>query len=294
MTGNYSLIIHGGAGPKKGGDYSATEIHLCELTTAGRKMLADGLSALDVVQEMVWQMEKSGMYVAGRGSGPNRAGYAELDASIMDSRGNAGGVTCIKNVRSPIAAARSVMDNTPYILLAGEGAKQHALSQGLSFVDDNEDWYTLPVGVSAEDMQQEHMIHGTVGAVAMDKSGVLASATSTGGLFGKPEGRVGDTGLIGAGSWADENIAISCTGVGEYFILAGGARSIADRMTFGGMSVSAAVQSFLDEVEARGGDGGIIAVTKSGEIYSAYNSDGMKEARTDQDTAPISTTFATK
>lgn len=295
MSNSYALIIHGGAGPTKGRDYQETEAHQKALVSKGRALLAEGKSALDVCELMVREMEFSGLYVAGRGSGPNSAGYMELDASIMAGHSlKAGGVAGIRDVKSPIGAARSVMDETPYILLAGEGATNHARAHGLEFVaeDEKKDWYRIPVGVSAEEMNQEMMSHGTVGAVALDRHGHLAAATSTGGLFGKPEGRVGDTPITGSGNWADDSVAISCTGTGEHFMLAGGARSIADRMEYGKMSAAEAVRSFLDEVKSVGGDGGIIAITASGDIVSDYNSDGMKEARTSDTQDPLATTFA--
>ena len=136
------------------------------------------------------------------------------------------------------------------------------------------------------------MHHGTVGAVALDIQGNLAAATSTGGVFGKPAGRVGDTPIIGIGTWADEEVAISCTGTGEFFIRAGGALSVANRFKLTGDTLEQAVWSMLDDVESLGGDGGLIAVTKSGEMVMAYNSDGMKRASVASDQPVSATTFA--
>ncbi len=209
MTDRYALALHGGAGPKPGIDYSATEKHLAELAKRGEKMLAGGASALDVVEEMVTDLEASGLYVAGKGSAPNRSGVFELDAAIMEGHTqNAGAVSAIKDVISPVAVARAVMDHSPCVTITGEGANIFAKEQNMDHIDDPESYYILPIGVSKEDMAQQDMTHGTVGAVALDKHGNLAAATSTGGVFGKPAGRVGDSPQIGIGTWADQKIAI--------------------------------------------------------------------------------------
>jgi len=283
----WALSLHGGAGPVAGRDYSATEKDLSELAAAGRERLKAGQSSLDVVEFAVSAMETSGLYVAGRGSAPNSAGYVELDASIMSgpTRG-AGAVAALRDVVSPVAVARAVMEKTPHVLLAGTGALAFASRSGFELVEDPASWYKLPVGVMREELATG--AHGTVGAVALDVTGALAAATSTGGTFGKLEGRVGDTPLVGAGTWADDDVAISCTGVGERIIRAGGAVSIAMRCR-AGMRLEAAVGELLDEIARLGGDAGVIAVTRSGEIVMRYNSDGMKRvsvsATTDIDVA---------
>ncbi len=272
----FALALHGGAGVMLGRDYTAAEVHLRELAEQGAADLEQGGSALDVVERAVAAMESSGLYVAGRGSAPNSAGYVELDASIMvgpDRR--AGAVASICNVVNPISVARRVMEATDHVMLAGDGALAFARKEGFDEVASPEDYYVLPVGIVANDVQTG--AHGTVGAVARDVEGRLAAATSTGGTFGKLKGRVGDTPIIGSGTWADEQIAVSCTGVGEYFIRTAAAVSVASRVR-AGMSLDAALAEVLDDIAILGGDGGIIAVTAAGEIAMAYNSDGMKRA----------------
>lgn len=229
------------------------------------------------------------MYVAGRGSAPNTAGYVELDASIMDGKTRAAGaVAAITAVVNPVSVARRVMQETPHVMLAGNGALAFAREQGLEEVADPDSYYVLPVGVYEKEIYEQK--HGTVGAVALDGWGGLAAATSTGGIFGKLEGRIGDTPLIGAGTWADDDIAISCTGMGEDIIRAGGVVSIAYRIK-AGATLTAAIDEMLAEVKKLGGDGGVIAVTKSGEIAMIYNSQGMKRAAVSSSSPLTVTTF---
>jgi beta-aspartyl-peptidase (threonine type) len=219
---SYAFALHGGAGAVAGRNYDSVEEHLEKLTQECATLLANGKSALDIVEIAVTELERSGMYVAGRGSAPNSAGYVELDASIMHGPSReAGAVAALPGFESPIQIARGVMEKTPHVLLAGAGAKAFAREHAYAEVMNADDYYQLPVGVTEEDLSVAST-HGTVGAVARDQSGALAAATSTGGTFGKLEGRVGDTPLIGPGTWADDTIAISCTGTGEHIIRAGG------------------------------------------------------------------------
>lgn len=268
--------MHGGAGPVAGRDYALVEDHLRQLADEGKARLESGDSALDVVEHAVAAMESSGLYVAGRGSAPNTAGYVELDASIMNGATRAAGaVAAIVGVVSPVGVARRVMQETPHVMLAGKGALAFARQLNLDEVSDPDNYYVLPVGVYEDEIHEQK--HGTVGAVALDLSGGFAAATSTGGTFGKLEGRVGDSPMIGAGTWADDDIAISCTGTGEHIIRAGGAISIAYKVK-AGASPAAAIEEMLAEVKRLGGDAGVIAVTRGGEMVMAYNSDGMKRA----------------
>ena len=273
---NWALVLHGGAGAVAGRDYAETEAHLTELASLCRERLSADGKALDVVEFAVAELESCGLYVAGRGSAPNSAGHVELDASIMDgATREAGAVAALQDFANPVCVARGVMEKTPHVMLAGTGAGEFAREHAFEEIEDPSSYYTLPVGVTTDDVGD--IAHGTVGAVAMDTTGGLAAATSTGGTFGKLHGRIGDTPLIGPGTWADDYVAVSCTGIGEHIIRAGGASSIAFRYK-SGVSLDEAVQEMLDEVKRLGGDAGVIAVTRDGEIAMPYNSEGMKRA----------------
>ena len=266
-----------GAGPKPGRDYSEVERHLSGLIADGEAMLKAGESALDTVEHMVRALELSGLYVAGRGSAPNAAGFVETDAAIMDGAGmKAGSIAAVRDLVNPIAGARAVMDKTPHIMIAGEGADRFCAEQGLQRVTTPASWYRLPIGVEEIETKTNELAHGTVGAVAMDREGRLAAATSTGGLFGKRAGRIGDTPIVGSGTWADEGVALSCTGLGEYFILTNAAYDIAAQMKYADTPLKNAALRTLGHIEALGGDGGIIGISAKGEMLAEYNSDGIK------------------
>jgi len=276
-TPHYAFALHGGAGAVAGRNYDTVEDHLKVLTLECETMLGGDRAALDVVEFAVMELESSGMYVAGRGSAPNSAGYVELDASIMHGPSReAGAVAALPGFENPIQIARGVMEKTPHVLLVGAGARAFAREHAFKEVENADDYYQLPIGVTEDDLTVGSA-HGTVGAVARDQSGALAAATSTGGTFGKLEGRVGDTPLIGPGTWADDDIAISCSGTGEHIIRAGGAVSIACAFK-AGVLLDKAITDMLDEVRRLGGDAGIIAVTRELGIATLYNSDGMKRA----------------
>jgi isoaspartyl peptidase/L-asparaginase-like protein (Ntn-hydrolase superfamily) len=286
---NYAVALHGGAGPVPGRDYAVTEAHLNGLVESCESMLSGGASALDVVEYAVAELESCGLYVAGKGSAPNSAGYVELDASIMHGPSReAGAVAAVVNVVNPVRVARGVMEKTSHVMLAGSGALNFARNNGFDLIDDPESYYVLPIGVTAEDVTESK--HGTVGAVALDQSGELAAATSTGGTFMKLEGRVGDTPLIGPGTWADDDIAISFTGTGEHIIRSGGAIAIAHQFK-AGRTLQDAADDVLAEIKRLGGDAGLIAVTKNGQIVMPYNSDGMKRAAIATDLPLLVATF---
>ncbi len=256
-------------------------------------LLNAGRSALDVVELAVVELERSGLYVAGRGSAPNTAGYVELDASIMYGPTRAAGaVAALPGFVSAVQIARGVMEKTSHVLLAGKGAAAFAKTNDYEAVTNPDDYYIVPIGVTEDEMHDNNSnAHGTVGAVALDRSGSLAAATSTGGTFGKLEGRVGDTPLIGPGTWADDKIAISCTGTGEHIIRSGGAVTIACAYK-GGATLEQAVEHMLDEVQRLGGDAGVIAISLDGGIAARWNSDGMKRATVSTEQALTVATFA--
>ncbi len=274
----YALVIHGGAGAQPGVDYEEQRRHLADLIAIGHKMLAAGESALETVAAMVANLEASGLYVAGKGSAPNLDGTVELDASIMNGRDRrAGAVAAIPNIVSPVHAARLVLEDGRHVMLAGNGAHAFALTNNAEAIADPESYYTEHVGHGSA-KETNNRTHGTVGAVALDSGGDLAAATSTGGTFNKLPGRVGDTPLIGAGTWADDLVAVSCTGIGEAFIRTCAAHDVAARMRYGNAGLNQASEAVLREVKKCDGDGGLIAVDCTGKIVMPFNSDGMKRA----------------
>jgi isoaspartyl peptidase/L-asparaginase-like protein (Ntn-hydrolase superfamily) len=276
LTERWALALHGGAGVKAGRSYPRAEACLARLVIEGAARLSAGDGALDVVEDLTAAMENSGLFVAGRGAAPNRLGQVELDASIMCGRqGRAGAVAAMQGVAAPIRVARLLMEHSPHVLLAGEGAAAFALDQGCAPIGDPTLWLTTPDGFQVDDLEDGH---GTVGAVALDGDGHLAAATSTGGTYGALPGRVGDSAVIGAGTWADGDVAVSCTGEGEAFILAAAASDLAARVRYGGQSLPDAALSVLETVRGHGGDGGLIAVSRAGDIVAPFDTDGMKRA----------------
>lgn len=278
----YALVLHGGAGARIGTDYTKQTEDLSRLINAGQEMLVAGQSALDVVVWAIEALESSGLYVAGKGSAPHSLGGFELDASLMHgpNRG-AGAVAAIEGIRSPIQAAKVVLDDGRHVMLAGDGAKIAAKAAGLPEVLDPQDYYSEHVSHGSA----ESLDHGTVGAVALDINGELAAGTSTGGTFNKLVGRVGDTPIIGAGTWADDTVAVSCTGLGEAFIRTASAYDVSARMRYANTPIDQATRQVLDEVAKFDGDGGLIAIDAQGNISMPYNSDGMKRAAV-SDTMP--------
>lgn len=278
----YGIAVHGGAGPRT---TPATEAHRAGLrrsVEAGAAVLADGGSAVDAVSAAVMVLEDDEHFNAGRGAALTSAGTAELDACLCDGRsGLAGAVASCTTVRNPVLAARAVMERTPHVLLVSPDAERVA---GWGLVAAGQDYFVtearrLALASRTPDPTAPVMGHGTVGAVARDASGGLAAATSTGGVTGQWVGRVGDTPVIGAGTWADGNVAISCTGIGEFFLRSALAHDVAARMRWAGHDLPTAVGGAITEhLVTAGGDGGLIAIGADGTIVLGFCSTAMFRA----------------
>ena len=273
MTQTWSLALHGGAGAIAERVYAREEAHMAALLDQGAAMLARGQSALDVVTAMAEALEACGLHVAGKGAAANSDGMVELDAAIMDgATRQAGAVAALVGFLSPIRVARAVMEHTPHVLLAGAGAARFAAGRHFPRVDEPSTYYTpAESGLPGPEKNS-----GTIGAVALDIEGRLAAATSTGGLRDKMPGRIGDSPIIGAGLWADTRVAVSCTGLGEYFMRTAAAADVSARIAYGGASLAGAADGALGDVKALGGDGGLIAVDAHGNVATPFTSQGMK------------------
>jgi len=288
-TGGYSLAVHGGAGTLRRSDMSAAQAALYhaglrQALAAGRAILAAGGSALDAVTAAVTPFEDDPLFNAGRGAVFTAAGTQEMDAAVMDGRDRrVGAVAGIFGPRNPVLAARAVMENSPHVMLIGAGAVAFCREQGLAFEDPvyfhtAARWHALQRTLAGDDLAEpdEARRHGTVGAVARDCCGNLAAATSTGGMTGKLPGRVGDSPIVGAGTFADNrSCAVSATGHGEVFIRFGAAYEIAARMRYGGQALEEAADAVVRELGEQGGSGGLVAVGHNGAIALPFNCSGM-------------------
>ncbi|MBL7719367.1 MAG: isoaspartyl peptidase/L-asparaginase [Flavipsychrobacter sp.] len=260
---------------------------------AGYTILKSGGSSLDAVEQAVARLEDFPLFNAGKGSVFNNAGKHEMDASIMNGKDlSAGAVSGVNGIRNPIFLARAVMDHSEHVLLSGKGAEAFAAQQNIATASEdyfyNEFRYQQWQEALKEDrVQMDHSDKkfGTVGAVAMDKTGNLAAATSTGGMTNKKFGRVGDSPLIGAGTYANNHTcAVSCTGHGELFIRAVVAYDISCLMEYKGLSLSEACAIVVhDKLKKIGGEGGLVAVDSKGHIEMPFNSEGMYRASIDAD-----------
>jgi L-asparaginase / beta-aspartyl-peptidase len=286
MDSEWQLVIHGGAGSMRPGwldpqAESEARSGLDGALVAGSDILIRGGSALDAVEAAARSLEEHLSFNAGRGSVLARDGHIELDAAIMDGRSlRAGAVAALRTTRAPISLARHLLDQGPHVFLAGADADRFAAEHGFEQVENH--WFE-----TAERRRQleefvahggfdEQVKYGTIGAVAVDSNGHVASATSTGGLTGKQWGRVGDSPLIGAGTYADDrSAAISATGSGEYFIRTAAAHEVAARIRIGGQGLQDALDEVLAEIRALGGVGGLIAVSSTGKAACSFTTPGM-------------------
>ena len=298
---------------------------LTEALLAGYKALQDGKTSLDAVEIAIRKMEDSPLFNAGKGAVFTADGRNELDASIMNGKTlAAGGVAGLHHVKNPITLARAVMEHSPHVLMFGDGAEKFAKEWNIELVDEKyfwtqQSWDALqiekekekgvqspkssspksnvqgPKSDAASPLDIGHWTldaastHGTVGAVALDKFGDLAAGTSTGGMTNKKYGRVGDSPIIGAGTYANNNTcAVSATGWGEYFIRLGVARDISAMVEYRAMTVQAAADAVINQKVAKlGGDGGVIVMDKFGNMAVSFNTDGMFRAYIDSNGKPV-------
>ena len=317
QTPRLGFIIHGGAGVITKGSLTpekekAYRDKLSEVVLAGYKALQSGKSSLDAVELAIRMMEDSPLFNAGKGAVFTHDGKNELDSSIMNGKTLAAGAAAgLRHVRNPITLARAIMEKSPHVMMTGDGAEIFAKEQKIELVDEKyfftqERWDGLQkilkeerekgrkgegekgssakTGSSALDINR----FGTVGAVALDKDGNLAAGTSTGGMTNKRYGRVGDAPIIGAGTFANnETCGVSATGWGEYFIRLGVARDISSMMEYRGLPVQNAADAVMKKVGNLGGDGGVIAMDKFGNMAVSFNSEGMYRAYIDVNGKPV-------
>ena len=288
---SWTIVLHGGAGQMTRASVTPSQAEgareaLGRALDAAAAILQGGGVAIDAVEAAVRVLEDDPHFNSGRGAALTYEGIAELDAAIMDGRDrNAGAVAGVRATRHPVSLARAVMTHSPHVLLSGAGADAFSAAQGCE--QATQEWLALPerraqlaemiAGGGAFDVD---MKYGTVGAVACDAHGHVAAATSTGGVTGKRWGRIGDSPLIGAGTYADDRAgAVSCTGSGEFFIRAGVAHEICARVRLAGDTLEEAVAGVIAEVTALGGSGGIIATGPQGDAVWHFTTPGMYRAR---------------
>ncbi|MEH0833168.1 isoaspartyl peptidase/L-asparaginase [Pectobacterium cacticida] len=309
------IVIHGGAGaltrsamsPEKERRYLAA---LTEIVSSGQRILAENGSALDAVTEAVRLLEECPLFNAGHGSVFTHAETHELDASIMDGRSlDAGAVSCVSHIRNPILAARTVLEASPHVMFTADGAEAFAQQHGLERVDPDffstderrqqlhnalagSDGAILDHDGQSDPIDPDRKF-GTVGAVALDSAGNLAAATSTGGMTNKQAGRVGDSPIIGAGCYANnQTVAVSCTGTGEVFMRAVAAYDVSALMEYAGLTLQQASDRVVMEKLVRmDGSGGMIAVDKAGNIALPFNSEGMYRGYGYVGEAPIASIY---
>ncbi len=284
---NFGIVIHGGAGyatpeSMKGVETEYLKVMQTAIDT-GYAILEKGGSAVNAVEAAIKIMEDSPLFNAGKGSVFTNIGTIEMDASIMDGSGlKAGAVANIRRIKNPISAAKMVMDKTPHVLIIGKGAENLWVAQGNNLTDtsyfyDKERFEQWQKSKQSEKDKINSKKHGTVGAAALDKNGNLAAGTSTGGMMNKMPGRVGDSPIIGAGTYANnQTCAVSCTGHGEFFIKHAVAYNINALMMYKNLSLeTAATQVIQKELKEVGGTGGIIAIDKTGNISMEFNTPSM-------------------
>ena len=283
----YAIVIHGGAGvmSKDKMDEEARANYKAKLNEAlelGEQMLKDGAAATDVVVKVINVMENSPLFNAGKGAVFTHDGVNELDASIMEGETmKAGAVAGVQDIKNPINAAREVMDNSEHVMLSGKGASEFAKQQGLEIVP-NKYFYTerryqsLQSLLKRERERTQKDNTGTVGCAVLDTHGNLCAGTSTGGMTNKKFGRIGDSPIIGAGTYANnKTCAVSCTGHGEYYIRLGFARDISAMIEYQNLGVTNACKKEIDKLSELEGTGGVIGVDADGNIAMEFNTSGM-------------------
>ena len=321
IHGGAGVIKRGALSPEKEAEYRKK---LEEAVLAGYKALQDGKTGLDAVETAIRMLEDSPLFNAGKGAVFTADGKNELDSSIMDGKTlKAGAVAGLRHVKNPITLARAVMEKSPHVMMVGDGAEKFAKEQNVELVSEKyfwtqERWDSLQKIIKQEkekekaakeskkisrinlparnsELATENSLRelaynkfGTVGAVALDSGGNLAAGTSTGGMTYKKFGRVGDAPIIGAGTYANNaTCAVSATGWGEFFIRLAVARDISAMMEYRGLPVQQAADSAMNKVKTLGGDGGVIAIDKFGNIGISFNSEGMYRAYINSDGKPV-------